>query len=162
MRQIRFPEYSKLTQTSYSRRFKDVTFIGFRSDQKLVLMGSDDGRDGYACRAGTEVDEERREQMKVLYKLPGFPPKERDIDNDLETLQQMVGGNIESVYIGDDVSVICNEEGKFLGLPPNFYVERIDDMIVGPAVFVRQDGEDLIDMTTNDINWICIRLGWRC
>ena len=125
-------------------------------------MGSDDGGDGYAGNPGTEVDKERREQMKVLYKLPGFPPKVRDIDNDLETLQKMVGGNIESVYIGDDISVICNEEGKFLNLPPNFYVERIDDMIVGPAVFVRQNGEDLIDMTTNDINWICIRLGWRC
>lgn len=100
--------------------------------------------------------------MKVLYKLPGFPPKVRDVDNDLKTFQQMVGGNIEAVGIGDDITVLCNEEGKFLSLPPNFYVERIDDMIVGPAVFVRTEGEDFIDMNENDINWICIRLGWRC
>ena len=100
--------------------------------------------------------------MKVLYKKPGFPPVERDIDNSLEALQSLVGGWIETVSIGDDVAVICNEEGKNLGLPPNFYVERIDDMILGPAVFVRVDGEEFTDMTVNDINWICIRLGWRC
>ena len=140
----------------------DVGSFSSWSNQILVVMGTNAGGRNRSGRVGTEVDEERRQQMKVLYKLPGFPPKVRDIDNDLETFQKMVGGNIESVYIGDDISVICNEEGKFLGLPPNFYVERIDDMIVGPAVFVRAEGEEFIDMTVNDINWICIRLGWRC
>ena len=140
----------------------DVGSFSCWSNQKLVVMAAYVNGRNRSGRVGTEVDEEGRQQMKVLYKLPGFPPKVRDIENDLETLQKMVGGNIESVYIGDDISVIYNEEGKFLGLPPNFYVERIDDMIVGPAVFVRAEGEEFMDMTVNDINWICIRLGWRC
>ena len=148
-------------QTSYSRRYKDVTFIGFRSDQKLVFMGSDDGRDGYACRAGSEVDEERREQMKVLYKRPGFPPVTREVENELEDLQRLVGGYIEAVRL-DDIIILVNEEGKNLGLPPNFYVEAIDDMIVGPAVFVRENKEEFASMSENDIKWITYRLGWRC
>lgn len=99
--------------------------------------------------------------MKVLYKRPGFPPVTREIENSLEDLQRMVGGYIEVVRL-DDILIIVNEEGKSLGLPPNFYVEAIDDMIVGPAVFVRSNEEEFASIGDNDAKWICNRLGWRC
>ena len=52
--------------------------------------------------------------MKILYKKPGEAPEIRDVANDLEALQKLVGGYIETVTAGD-VVIICNEEGKMKG-----------------------------------------------
>ena len=123
-------------------------------------MDADAGNTDNACRTGSKVVKGRKE-MKVLYKRPGFPPVTREIENSLEDLQRMVGGYIEVVRL-DDILIIVNEEGKNLGLPPNFYVEAIDDMIVGPAVFVRSTEEESASIGDNDAKWICNRLGWRC
>ena len=49
--------------------------------------------------------------MKILYKKPGEAPEIRDVANDLETLQDLVGGYIETVTVGNMV-IICNEEGN--------------------------------------------------
>jgi uncharacterized protein YuzE len=100
--------------------------------------------------------------MKVLFKNPGEAPEVREVENDLKPIQELVGGYIETVNLGDDILIVCNEEGKIKGLPANFYVEAIDDIIVGPAFFCRSDGYDFTDITDNDAKWICYRLGWRC
>lgn len=56
--------------------------------------------------------------MRVLVIEPGKSPEIREIENNLETKQRIVGGWIEAVYPFDDpVALICNEEGKHLGLP---------------------------------------------
>ena len=99
--------------------------------------------------------------MKVLYKRPGMPPEVMEVENELKPLQNLVGGYIETVRL-DDIVIIVNEEGKNIGLPANFYVEAIDDVIVGPAVFCRIDGDEFTDIGDNDIKWIRHRLGWRC
>ena len=52
--------------------------------------------------------------------------------------------------------------GKFDCMDPNFYVEAIDDLIVGPAFFCRADGVEFADIGDNDAKWICKRLGWGC
>lgn len=58
--------------------------------------------------------------MKVLAVEPGKVPYETEIEGGLESLQQAVGGSIEAVYPYEDpVAVICNEEGKLIGLPTN-------------------------------------------
>ena len=58
--------------------------------------------------------------MNVLIVEPGQAPREASIDNTLETLQKLVGGTIEAVYPYDDpVTLICNDEGKLMGLPLN-------------------------------------------
>lgn len=58
--------------------------------------------------------------MRVLVIEPGKSPEMREIENNLETKQRIVGGWIEAVYPFDDpVALICNEEGKHLGLPYN-------------------------------------------
>lgn len=56
--------------------------------------------------------------MKAIRKKPGCKPEVIDIDNTLEALQAEVGGYIEAVTIADAV-IICNEEGRILGLPHN-------------------------------------------
>ena len=51
---------------------------------------------------------------------PGKAPYETEIEGGLESLQKAVGGSIQAVYPYDDpVALICNEEGKLMGLPLN-------------------------------------------
>lgn len=51
--------------------------------------------------------------MRALYKEPGRTTfREILIPNDLRTLQQLVGGYIETVTIATDAVVICNEEDE--------------------------------------------------
>ncbi len=58
--------------------------------------------------------------MNVLMVEPGKVPYAVDIGEGLEALQAAVGGHIQAVYPYDDpVALICNEEGKYLGLPLN-------------------------------------------
>jgi hypothetical protein len=58
--------------------------------------------------------------MKVLIIEPSFEPREAEIESGLESLQSVVGGNIEAIYpYEDEMAIICNEEGKIKGLPLN-------------------------------------------
>ena len=59
--------------------------------------------------------------MKVLIVEPLKEAYVKDIDPSLESMQSIVGGLIQAIYPFEDgeVAVICNEEGKLLGLPPN-------------------------------------------
>ena len=58
--------------------------------------------------------------MKVIVVEPRKKPVVQDIDPGLEAMQKIVGGSIEAVYpFEDPVALICNEEGKLLGLPMN-------------------------------------------
>lgn len=60
------------------------------------------------------------QKLRVLVVEPGKPPAAREIDKSLESMQRLVGGYIQAVYPFDDpVALICNEEGKLLGLPMN-------------------------------------------
>ena len=58
--------------------------------------------------------------LSVLKITPGQHPQQVEIDNDLKALQQAVGGSIDAVYpFADPVAIICNDEGKLMGLPLN-------------------------------------------
>ena len=57
-------------------------------------------------------------KIKVLLVEPEKYPKEIVIDDSLEAMQEVVGGDIEEYMpFDDDVAIICNEEGKMRGLP---------------------------------------------
>lgn len=75
--------------------------------------------------------------MKVLFKEPFKNVEERDIEDRLETYQELVGGHIETVMLNHGVVMICNEEGKYMGLHPNIAIGR--DIVVGNVVFVSSD-----------------------
>ena len=60
--------------------------------------------------------------MRVIIVRPYDKPVVADIDNTLQAKQAVVGGDIEMVCPPshtDSACLICNEEGKLLGLPPN-------------------------------------------
>ena len=41
------------------------------------------------------------------------------IENSLSNMQRIVGGYIETVNIAEDAVIVCNEEGRLIGLPEN-------------------------------------------
>jgi hypothetical protein len=65
------------------------------------------------------------EKIKVLLVKVGEEPKVVEIENTLEAKQKIVGGYIEMAQPpihGDSAVIICNEEGKLMGLKPNRYL----------------------------------------
>lgn len=89
--------------------------------------------------------------MKVLVLTDGkFETKE--ITNELEELQKIVGGYIEVPFLSETlrksgVDVIINEEGKFIeGLRPEIAIvdretNQVLDVVMGNCIFASHDEE---------------------
>ncbi len=75
--------------------------------------------------------------MKVLIVEPLKAPYVADIDGNLESMQEIVGGLIQVIYPFDDpeIALVCNDEGKLMGLPLNRLITdgdgRAYDIIAG-------------------------------
>lgn len=94
--------------------------------------------------------EDRLSKIKVLVVEPQSKPYIAIINNDLESLQAMVGGSIELVSLSDTTYMICNEEGKLMNLPAN---RRFgNDIIAGRFIIVGSDGgEHFTSISQEDI-----------
>lgn len=58
--------------------------------------------------------------IKVVMVEPGKFARITTIENDLDSLQKAVDGNIQAIYpFEDEVALVCNEEGKCMKLPTN-------------------------------------------
>ena len=58
--------------------------------------------------------------ITILKIAPGHKPERVTIPHTLEAMQEIVGGLIQAIYPYDDpVALVCNEEGKLLGLDLN-------------------------------------------
>ena len=84
--------------------------------------------------------------MKILVVEPMKEPYEKEIQGTLEEMQAIVGGYIQAVYpFEDPVAVVCNDEGKLMGLPYNRLlrddVGRPYDVLCG-TFFVAGLGEE--------------------
>lgn len=59
---------------------------------------------------------EEKPLISVLYVEPGKYPRMMEIEDSLEAMQQLVGGDIEEYMpFDDEVAIVCNEEGKIRG-----------------------------------------------
>lgn len=79
---------------------------------------------GSSLALNTEVDSFKKaddaEKISVLLVQPGKYPKMIEIEDSLEAMQKVVGGDIEEYMpFEDDIAIICNEEGKINGMPLN-------------------------------------------
>lgn len=75
---------------------------------------------------------ERKDKMKILIIEPHREPYETDINLQLKTMQTLVGGYIQILYpFSEDpeIALICNDEGKLMGLPLNRPLFDEDGMI---------------------------------
>ena len=85
--------------------------------------------------------------INVIIKRPGEAPLAASVPNALDTLQELVGGAIEVVTLCSDFAVICNEDGRLIGLPHNCKVCNLD--FVGTVVFAGVAGDDFTDAPCN-------------
>lgn len=81
------------------------------------------------------------ETMRVLVVEPGKRPVVKEMQTGLEALQKAVGGLIEAVYpFEEPVAIVCNEEGKIMGLPLNRALldenGKVYDIIAGTFLVV--------------------------
>lgn len=88
--------------------------------------------------------------MKVLVLSNGVF-EEKEIENTLEALQEIVGGWIEIPFISEKlyeegIDIIINEEGKLIGLEPQIAIvqkgkNKILDLVMGNCIFASHDEE---------------------
>lgn len=111
--------------------------------------------------------------MKVIICEPLKMARVEDIDNTLESMQEVVGGLIEFVYppqlqeIDERLMLVCNEEGKLDGLRLSRPLYDTDgdlyDVIAGTCFITYDDGEGgCTDIPEAVIAWVMMRHDWRC
>ena len=86
--------------------------------------------------------------MKAIRKKPGCAPEIIEVGNTLKALQREASGYIETVTIASDAVIICNEEGRILGLPDNCRVCGVD--FVGTVLIVGTKGDEFCDVPEAD------------
>lgn len=89
--------------------------------------------------------------MTVLAVMPGRKPVKMELEGTLKSMQTFVGGTIQAVYPFDDpVALVCNEEGKLLGLEYNRAIRdetgAIYDIICGPFFVCGLGGDDFASL----------------
>ena len=101
---------------------------------------------------GTAMKKKEDIIMKVLMVEPGKSPYAAEIESGLKSLQAAVGGDIQAVCPYEDpVALICNEEGKLMGLPLNRALfdddGHIYDIVSGNFLIVGLGEEDFTDLS---------------
>lgn len=95
----------------------------------------------------------KEDKIKVLCVKPEQAPEVVEIDNTIETMQEMVGGYVEQIRpFSDSVVFICNEDGKLMDLPLNrtLYNNRNGrpyDIISGNFLVVGFKGEEFSSLS---------------
>ena len=86
----------------------------------------------------------KQKEIKALMVEPGEHPREAVLMNGLDSLQKAVSigsehqGLIEIIGINDRICILCNEEGKLIGLEGNR--RWGNDIIAGVFYVVGEDG----------------------
>ena len=89
--------------------------------------------------------------MIVLAIQPGKMPEQVELDGSLESMQAFVGGSIQAVYpFSDPVAIVCNDEGKLMGLEHNRALRddsgNIYDILCGPFFICGLGEEDFASL----------------
>ena len=91
--------------------------------------------------------------MRIIIVEGGKRPYEAELEHNLESMRRCVGGDIEAVYEpgGRDAALICNDEGKLMGLPLNRALRDEDgqmyDAVAGTFLVVGLSEEDFASLT---------------
>lgn len=88
--------------------------------------------------------------LKIVYVEPRRPPFEAEVGDDIRSLQRAVGGLIELVGNGDGTMLVCNDEGKLMGMEGNRRIRDGSTIIAGPFFIVGDDGENFRSLTESE------------
>ena len=99
-----------------------------------------------------------QKEIKALMVEPGKHPVVTVLNNDLASLQNAVSigadyqGLIEIISIGNGDCILCNEEGKLIGLEGN---RRVGSDIIAGVFYIMSEGEagELASLTEEKIQY---------
>lgn len=99
-----------------------------------------------------EIIPEKEKMITVLLVEPMKYPKVVQIENELKSLQDVVGGLIQPIYPFDDpIALVCNDEGKLMGMAPNRLLKDKNgtpyDMLCGPFFICGLGKEDFTSLS---------------
>ena len=85
--------------------------------------------------------------MKIVLVEPGKEAREAEITGSLQGIQKLVDGTFQVMYPWEDpVALVCNDEGKILGMPLNRVLADYD-VIAGPFFICGIEGEKFVSLT---------------
>lgn len=97
-----------------------------------------------------------RDVIRGLLIEPGGEPTQIAFVDKLEKYQELVGGYIETIQLQDSwgptgIIAIVNEEGRIRGLEPCGWLEYgAGEWLVGPVLFVRENGDEFDSLKDED------------
>ena len=88
-------------------------------------------------------------EINILVVEPGEAPRPAKVEDTLEAFQKIVGGPIEAgCYLPQRVMLVCNSEGKHMGLMPNRENPTDSgDFIAGTFLLCGFEGEHFASLT---------------
>ena len=139
--------------TDMSREQMEAAGYGFHhqsEDGNYLIMGN--GSRAFAIRNGEAQEHAAPEKMTVLVVEPMKEPYVKEIDPGLHALQAEVGGDIGAAYpFSDPVALVCNDEGKLIGLDLNRGLRdengEIYDIMAGTFLVVGLGEEDFTSLS---------------
>lgn len=90
--------------------------------------------------------------MKIVVKRVGQEPEVKEVENELHTLQELVGGYIQCVNLPNNILCVCDEEGKLKNSLPNIVLGA--DVICGNIFFCSAGEEDFESLNDEQIEFI--------
>ena len=138
--------------TDMSRKQMEAAGYGLHhqsDDGKYLIMGN--GSRTFAIRNEEAQEHAAPEKMTVLVVEPRKEPYLKEIAPGLHSLQAEVGGDIATTYpFSDPVGLVCNDEGKLIGLELNRGLRDEDgnlyDIMAGTFLVVGLGEEDLTSL----------------
>ena len=138
--------------TDMSREQMEAAGYGLHhqsDDGKYLIMGN--GSRAFAIRNEEAQEHATPEKMTVLVVEPRKEPYLKEIDPGLHSLQAEVGGDITASYpFSDPVGLVCNDEGKLIGLELNRGLRdeegNLYDIMAGTFLVVGLSEEDFTSL----------------
>ena len=139
--------------TDMSREQMEAAGYGFHHQSEngnYLIMGN--GSRAFAIRNGEAQEHAAPEKMTVLVVEPRKEPYVKEIDPGLHSLQAEVGGDIGATYpFSDPVALVCNDEGKLIGLDLNRGLRdengELYDIMAGTFLVVGLGEEDFASLS---------------
>lgn len=139
--------------TDMSREQMEAAGYGFHhqsEDGNYLIMGN--GSRAFAIRNGEVQEHAAPEKITVLVVEPRKEPYVKEIDPGLHSLQAEVGGDIGATYpFSDPVVLVCNDEGKLIGLDLNRGLRdengELYDIMAGTFLVVGLGEEDFASLS---------------
>lgn len=88
--------------------------------------------------------------MRVIYVEPHKPAYEAEIEHTLEGMQRAVSGLIEPVYNDDGTVIVCNDEGKLIGMEGNRRIGG-SSIIAGPFFICGTSADSFRSLTEKEV-----------